>query len=177
LLFAPGRAKANQPFLGIPPQEMVAALVGRGNLRPLEGLVHLLAGELPSAAEGQRKRLSAPRKYLVVETECFPAPPAGREDAWREEGQHPPDIVPCDEVQSAPHGPGADDCPIRQRLFNVRVGDVARPQPNRPLRPKKILGLHRAQPGDDFRRMTQHPPTNQLICDSIPGHVSEVMLL
>src|SRR5262245_47227446 len=51
-------------------------------------------------------------------------------------------------MKSPPHGPGANNSPIRNGLFNTCLGCFFHSLSDRPKRSQKILGLHGAEQGN-----------------------------
>ena len=172
LLFAAARAKADQPVLRRPPKEMVAALARRRDARLLQRLQHFITGELLPALQRFGKHLLAARKGCLVQFKLAVAAGAVRDHPRGEERQQPTDILRGDEMQRAAHRPGAHDGALGDRLFDAALGRPGHAQPDRPERPAIILGLHRAQPGDDIAGLGERRVGDAVIgqpgaCDAI----------
>ena len=164
LLFSTSRAKADQPILRRPCEKMVAALASRGDVGLLQELKHFITGELLAALQGFGKHLFASSNDRFVQLKLAIAAGAPCNHPWGEQCQHPTHVVRGNKMQGAAHRPGADNGSLGNRLFDVSLGRTGHTQPNRPKRAAVVLGLHRAQPGDDITWLGKRCGGDALIC-------------
>jgi len=114
-----------------------------------------------------RKQFLTARKRGFVETGLsVEAPRGARDDAWRQQFEHPPNVSPRHKMQRASHRPGANNRPVGERALDIRLDRVPHTQPDCPERAEIILSLDGAQPGYDGAWLLERGPGNVLVMES-----------
>ncbi len=150
LLVACQRTLHQQTPLAQDPQQMDAALARRGLARPFEGLEQLSpagcsCGDQPQG--GSRCGVHV----RVIDAEVPVATGHASDQPFGGNGQHPFQVLGCQHVQGAAHGPRTDDLRPVQRPADVIDAGTRHPLADGPERGLQVLGLHCRHPADGFR--------------------------
>ena len=151
----------------------VARAQQAGELRQAEMVGEPLLGHLDVAlAEGFRQELlldaAMPGERLAEDAadallflqgnvhivRVHPAAEAG-EGLAAAELQHPAQVLAGEELPGGAEQMGPDDPPVVVGLLEGRAGGLAGPHRHGPAHRLVILGLHRPEPGHDFRRILE----------------------
>ena len=139
------RPPAGEADLGQVPDDVVAALTGRGDAGILEHREELAAGGRAAAGEFGAREIRRPVQGVLVQVELA-LPGGGRgEGARGGELQHPAQVLRCHEVEGAAHRPGAHHGAAGQFGENLIAGAAGRAHAQRPQALPEVLRLHGEQ--------------------------------
>lgn len=165
LLLALSGAETEKPVEREPSQDVNAALAGGGDPGRLQLLVQGVARELPVALQSAHDHVPALVEDGLIELELPVPRRAPREHPGCQQLEHPTNVGRRHEMQRAPHGPGADDRALGERLLNRLLRGRPHPEPERPERAEIVLGLNRPHPRDHLAGPLEARASDPLVAE------------
>jgi len=138
-------------------------LTGGGDAGGFERRGELGPGELCAAAQRFGEHGVAASKCRGIEPELAIAGGVAGDEARGDEVQHPADVRGRDELPGPAQRMGTNHGAVADRPFDARVGSVAgEPETGGPFDGGVVLGLDRAQPGDQVVQGLELRPSDLL---------------
>lgn len=155
-LLAMPRALADHALVCQPVQQVQAALSVAGDACRLHSRVQRRARHRRTARQRLFDHVATVRQRGRVEAEvaCDACCVRGLHPR-RQQRHHPAHVVAGQQVQRAPHRPGAHDLAARDGIFDLLPCRVFRAQTDRPQRGVVVLRLHRGQVSHGVRRCSR----------------------
>jgi hypothetical protein len=165
------RSVAEQALLRQVADHVDAALAGGRYAAAVERRVDLGTSERAAALERAHQQAGAAREGGLVELERAIAARRARDDARRQQPQHPARVLRRHEVQRPAHRPRPDDHSGRDRAFDRRDVGVRQPQARRPEPAAVVLGLDGAHPAHELGQARVARTRELLIAEPLRDHV------
>ena len=126
-------------------------------------LIQLVAPHHVTTSQCLLRQPGALRERRIVQPELTEPALCTRNDARRQDGEDPSNVVGCDEVQRSTHRPCPNDRAARDSLLDGQLGCHLGAKPDRPEAAEVVLCLHGAEPSNDIGRISKRRAADVLV--------------